>query len=272
MKAFHRLRRLTTETDKYQSFDEVIMNLKNNTILITGGSSGIGLALSRKLVAKNKVIICGRSEQALRNAQAELPHLQIYPCDLSDKNQCIQMVNWIKKEHPALNVLINNAAIVHKEHFLKTGNIVEKAELEMYTNFLAPIRLISQLYPLLTQNQNPSVINITTGLIYTPRADYPFYNATKAALHSFTQVLRKQVEESHVKVIEVMFPAVKTPWHKGKAPKIAIPVEKAVDEMLKGLIKGKPEVRIGGAKLLYVISRIAPKFAFKKVNNIANER
>lgn len=247
------------------------MDLTNNTILITGGSSGIGLELSRQLIAKNKVIICGRSETALRKAQSELPKLIVYQCDLSDKDQCEQMVRWIQKEHPTLNVLINNAAIVHKGHFLKTNNLMEKAELEIHTNFLAPVRLMSLLYPLLEQNQKSSVINITTGLIYTPRADYPFYNATKAALHSFTKVVRKQLEESKVKVIEVMFPAVRTPWHKGSPPKIAISPEEAVHKMIKGLTKGKTEVRVGGAKLLYMVSRIAPKYAFKKVNEIANE-
>ncbi|RED92986.1 SDR family oxidoreductase [Marinoscillum furvescens] len=248
------------------------MDLTNNTILITGGSSGIGLELSRQLVAKNKVIICGRSEKALLKAQAELPKLVVYPCDLSDENQCDQMVKWIQKEHPTLNVLINNAAIVHKEPFLQTANITEKAEQEMRTNFLAPIRLIHLLYPMLQQNEQASIINVTTGLIYTPRADYPFYNATKAALHSFTQVLRKQTEASNVEVIEVMFPAVKTPWHKGSPPKIAISCEEAVTKMIKGLVKGKSEIRVGGAKLLYVISRVAPGFAFKKVNEITNEK
>jgi len=110
-----------------------------------------------------------------------------------------------------------------------------------------------------------------TGLLYRPRADYPFYNATKAVLHSFTQVLRKQTENSKIKIVEVMFPAVKTPWHKGKPPKIAISAEKAVNEMLKGLEKNKKEIRVAGAKMLYMVSRIAPKFAFKKVNSLENE-
>jgi uncharacterized oxidoreductase len=97
---------------------------------------------------------------------------------------------------------------------------------------------------------------------------YPFYNATKAALHSFTQVLRWQNKDKNLKITEVMFPAVDTPWHGGNPPKIAIPVEKAITEMLKGLQKGKPEIRVGGANLLYRVSRIAPGFAMKKVNSL----
>ncbi|MCB0460188.1 MAG: SDR family NAD(P)-dependent oxidoreductase [Flavobacteriaceae bacterium] len=248
------------------------MKLSNHTILITGGSSGIGLELSRRLIEKkNKVIICGRSEEQLQAAQYQIPELEIVKCDISDENQCRHLRDWIGKKFPEVNMLINNAAIVHKTDFFNTDNIIEMAKKEVETNFMAPLRLIHDLFPYIQKNTNPAIINITTGLIYTPRADYPFYNATKAALHSFTQVLRKQTESSNVQIIEVMFPAVKTPWHKGNPPKIAISTEKAVQEMLEGLEKGKSEIRIAGANLLYKISRIAPKFAFKKVNNLKNK-
>ncbi len=245
------------------------MKLSGNTILITGGSSGIGLELSKRLIQNNnKVIICGRSQRKLNEAKKQLPELEIIQCDLSSKTECANLARWITTHHPNINVLINNAALVHKVDFLSTENIMEMAELEVETNFMAPIRLTYALYPHLQKNTNPKIINITSGLVYTPRVDYPFYNATKAALHSFTQVFRKKTKHSNVDTIEVMFPAVKTPWHNGNPPKIAIPTEKAVDDMLKGLEKGIPEIRIAGVKLLYQISRIAPKFAFKKVNSL----
>jgi len=248
------------------------MKLSGNTILITGGSSGIGLECSRQFTQMgNKVLVCGRSIEKLKEAQRQIPGLEIFQCDLSDKNQCNDLVNWIKKEHPKLNLLINNAAIVHKAGFIETDGILKMAEKETETNFLAPIRLINLLYPLLSTNVNPCIVNVTTGLIYSPRADYPFYNATKAALHSFTQILRLQLSKSVVEVIEVIYPAVNTPWHKGNPPKIAISPREAVYEMIKGLKKGKPEIRIAKVKLLYVISRIAPKFASKKINSLNDE-
>lgn len=248
------------------------MKLSGNTILITGGSSGIGLELSKQLSKRNnKVIICGRSEQKLELAKRQIPTLETYLCDLSDKRQCTDFTNCLSEKYPRLNILINNAAIVHKTSFLRTKGILEMAEKEMETNFLAPVRLIHYLYPQLQKNEHAAIINITTGLIYTPRADYPFYNATKAALHSFTQVLRKQAEDSKVSVTEVMFPAVDTPWHQGSPPKIAISVKKAVDEMLKGLEKGKSEIRVAGAALLYQVSRIAPGLAFQKVNSLKDK-
>lgn len=248
------------------------MKLSGNTILITGGSSGIGLTLSKQFIKRNnKVIICGRSKQKLDDAKKQIPELEIFQCDISDKNQCKELARWIIKEHPKLNLLINNAAIVNKTNFLSTNEIIEMAEQEMETNFMAPVRLIHFLYPNMQKNDHPTIINITTGLIYSPRADYPFYNSTKAALHSFTQVFRKQTEMLTVNTIEVMFPAVDTPWHKGNPPQIAISADKAVSEMLIGLEKGKTEIRVAGAKLLYLLSRIAPKFAFKKVNSLQDE-
>ncbi|MEN8193585.1 MAG: SDR family NAD(P)-dependent oxidoreductase [Bacteroidota bacterium] len=248
------------------------MKLLNKTVLITGGSSGIGLELSQQLLRRNnKVIICGRSKQKLLEAQKQLPELKIFQCDLSDKNQTADLADWIKEKHPELDVLINNAAIVHKTSFIEEENILEKVEQEIETNFLAPIRLIKLLYPILNKLNTSAIINITTGLIYAPRADYPFYNATKAALHSFTQTLRMQLNMTNIEVIEVMFPAVKTPWHKGNPPKIAISSQKAVVDMIQGLDKNKSEIRIARVKLLYTISRIAPKFALKKINSLREE-
>ncbi len=246
------------------------MQLSGNTILITGGSSGIGLELSEQLIKrKNKVIVCGRSVPRLKAAKKRLTELEIHSCDISNVDQCEDLLEWVKTNHPELNVLINNAAIVNHIGFLETDYIVDMAEQEIATNFIAPIRLTHLLFPTIQRNSNPAIINITSGLIYVPRVDYPFYNATKAALHSFTQVLRKQTETSGVEIIEAIFPAVNTPWHKGNPPKIAISVNQAVDEMIQGLEKKKPEIRIAKVNLLYKISRLAPGFAFRKLNNLA---
>ncbi|MDF3029105.1 MAG: acr [Fluviicola sp.] len=249
------------------------MNLSGNTILITGGSSGIGLELCKQLVhKKNTVIICGRSLEKLQEAKSQFPEVEIIQCDLADKKQCEELIHRVKSNYSKINVLINNAAIVNKIDFIGTENALEMAENEIAINFLAPLNLIKELYTTLQQNLHPNIITITTGLVYTPRTDYPFYCGTKAALHSFTQVLRKQTENDKVKITEVLFPSVSTPWHKGNPPKMAISPEKAVSQMLKGLEKEKAEIKVGKVKLLYIISRFAPGFAFKKVNSIQNEQ
>ena len=234
------------------------MKLSGNTILITGGSSGIGLEMAKQFSAqKNTIIICGRNKEALLKAQQLVPGIHIYSFDLSIESERIELAARLTKHHPQLNILINNAAIVHRE-----------AVKEIETNLIAPIHLIHLLLPFISVQPNPAIINITTGLVYTPRTLYPIYNATKSALHSFTQVLRAQIKPNPTEIIEVLFPVVNTPWHKGAAPNIAIQPAHAVEKMMSGLEKKQPEIRVGAVKLLYTLHRIAPWFAFRKINQL----
>jgi uncharacterized oxidoreductase len=245
------------------------MTQKRNTILITGGSSGLGLQMAKVFLERgNTVIICSRSTEKLRNAKLALPELITYECDLASREACEEMVAWLTRQHPSLNMLINNAAIVHKEDFVQGDLMIEKLYREVSTNFLAPVVLIKLLFPLLVKQPNAHIVNITTGLVYIPRTIYPFYNSTKTALHAFTQVLRQQLKGSPVKVTEVLFPAVATPWHNGSPPRIAITPEKAVQEMVQQLDACKDEIKVGKVKLLYLLSRLAPAFAFRKLNSI----
>jgi uncharacterized oxidoreductase len=244
------------------------MKLQHQTIVITGGSSGIGLELAKQLLEQNTVIICGRSAAKLTEAKSILPDVHIFQCDLSIEQDRSRLLEWIIVHHPTCNVLVNNAAIVHRTNFIDDPGMLEKAELEIKTNLMAPIALAKLFIPLLGKQQCSAVVNITTGLVYAPRAVYPIYNATKAALHAFTQVLRHQMKGMSTKIIEVMMPAVATPWHNGNVPKIAIPAQQAVHEMIKAIEKGPTEIRIGRVKLLYMISRIAPRLAFTMINRI----
>ncbi len=243
------------------------MKLHNKTILITGGSSGIGLELARILTEKgNQVLICGRSEDKLKEAKKALPEVNIFQCDISQKEGRNILVNWVKELFPECSVLINNAAITHAAHFMEDEIILEKAEAEINTNLMAPIALSKQLYPVLVKNQEAAIVNITTGLIYAPRTIYPIYCATKAALHSFTHVLRAQLENTPIKIIEAIMTVVDTPWHINGAPKIAISPQKAVAEMIRGIEKDQLEIKIHKVKLLSLISRISPKLAFRIIN------
>ena len=172
------------------------MKLSHQTVLITGGSSGIGLELAKQLAARqNTVLICGRSAQRLSDAKVVVPEAQTFQCDISSDSERTKLLQWVKKYHPSCNVLVNNAAIVHKSNFYEDAGIVEAAIREIDTNLVAPIALTKAFLNLFKQQKNSAVINITTGLIYAPRAVYPIYNATKAAVHAFTQVLRHQIRE-----------------------------------------------------------------------------
>ena len=240
--------------------------LKGNTILITGGSSGVGLELAARLSCMgNQVLICGRSAEKLRIAQEQIPGVQTFCCDLGLVSGREQLYRHVLERFPQCTMLINNAAIVHRISFAGEEHAFGRAEEEFAVNLLAPIHLCKLFLPLFQQNKG-HIINISTGLIYAPRASYPFYNATKAALHAFTQVLRMQVPS--IRVSEVMLPVVDTPWHGGQVPASAISAEKAVKGILRGLRSGGPEIRVGKVKLLYFISRIWPALAVRIVNRL----
>jgi uncharacterized oxidoreductase len=242
------------------------MKLQGKTILITGGSSGIGLALARNLSIKNTVIICGRSQQKLDEAKKLMPEIFTFRCDISLPGERANLFQYLRTNHPSINMLINNAAIVHKTNFYTDENIIEKAQAEINTNLIAPI-VLSKIF-LSTASHPATIVNITSGLVYAPRAVYPIYNATKAALHAFTQVLRHQMKNENIRVIEVLMPVVDTPWHQGSAPEIAISPEKAVSEMLKKLENGAVEIKVGAVKFLHLIARLSPRLAFKIINRL----
>lgn len=243
------------------------MHLSNQKILITGGSSGVGLELSKQLIEKgNTILICGRSLDKLLKAKALYPEVEFFQCDLAQTSECERLVEWIKTSHKDLTVLINNAAVVHKEDFLADHFTIDKAELEMQTNFFAPLRLIKKLNEVLTKQVQTAIVNVTTGLVYAPKAKYSIYNSTKAALHAFTQVFRLQNEHTNLKVIEALLPVVDTPWHEGNPPDIAITAQQAAREIIQGIENKQSEIKVGGVKILHLLSRIAPKFALKKIN------
>lgn len=245
------------------------MKLTENTVLITGGSSGIGLETARYLAQNgNTVIICGRSKDKLEQAKKRIPSLHTFQCDISVESECEKLFNWVKKSFPDCNVVINNAALVHKTNFLSDDQMINKAELEIRTNYLGPVTLTKLFVPMLEQIPDSKIIFISTGLVYAPKAAYPIYCSTKAALHSFVQTLRIQMKAGKVGIVEVFMPAVDTPFHEGNPPKIAITAEKAVDEMMEGLRKEEAEIKVAGAKLIYRISRIALSFALKKINEV----
>ncbi|WP_186757528.1 SDR family oxidoreductase [Echinicola salinicaeni] len=243
------------------------MQLHNNTIFITGGSSGIGLELAKRFIEKgNKVLVCGRSKVKLDKAKQMLPELVVYQCDISVKKECRRLFQRISVEYPDCNVLINNAAIVHRTNFHEDEDMVNKAELEIATNLIAPIVLTKLFLPLLLKNSGSYIINISSGLVYSPKAAYPIYNSTKAGLHSFSQTMRMQCEHSSLSLVEVFMPVVDTPWHSGNVPQMAISVDQAVRKMLKGLEKGQMEIKVGKVKMLYWLHRFFPSLASKVIN------
>ncbi len=243
------------------------MKITGNTILITGGSSGIGLALAQRLVMlKNKVIITGRDLQKLEIAQKQTPELYVFACDLAEPKTLGALVQYIKEQHSNINMLVNNAAIQYNYSFAEESNAAAKIDYEIATNLIAPMKLTALLLPLLLKNKGSAVVNVSSGLAIAPKASASVYCASKAAIHSYSKTLRYQLESRGVKVFEIIPPLVATPMTAGRG-KSKITPERLVDEFIKNLSDDQYESYIGKAKLLKVLHRILPNTAELMMKN-----
>ncbi|TRZ39773.1 SDR family NAD(P)-dependent oxidoreductase [Niallia circulans] len=224
------------------------MKLSGNTILITGGSAGIGLAFAERfLKAGNKVIITGRRKNVLQNAQEKYPELITYVSDLNSESDRLSLFNWVSEHHPEVNVLVNNAGIQQRFDVLKADaktnwNYFNN---ELTTNIEAPFHLCMLFAPFFAEKEDAAIINVTSGLAFTPFAIAPIYSATKAALHSFTISLRHQLSHTSVEVIEVAPPAVNTDLGGAGLHTHGEPLDEFADGIFKGLEEGKQEIGYG---------------------------
>ena len=229
------------------------MELKGNTILITGGTSGIGLGFAEALSKLgNKVIICGRREDRLKKINECNPSIITRRCDIGSESDRIDLASWIQKEHSDVNVLINNAGVQTGQK-IAAGLDLQKLRQEVETNFTAPIHLISLLIDHLKTKPNAFIINVSSGLAYVPLAFMPIYCATKAGVHSYTLSLRYLLKDTNVKVFEVAPPAVDTELGHDRRTDAAqshggISVDELMTETLQALKNDEYEAAIGTAK------------------------
>ena len=187
------------------------MKTTGNTILITGGGSGIGRGLAEAFhKLGNKVIIAGRRRQFLDDTIAVNPGMASVVLNIADAADIRKVSAQLAKEHPALNVVIHNAGIMRPEKLLKQPEDLADAEATITTNLLGPIRLTAALLPLLEKQPRATIMTVTSGLAFVPMAMTPTYNATKAAIHSYTQSLRYQLKSTNIEVLELIPPYVQT--------------------------------------------------------------
>lgn len=221
------------------------MRLSGNTIFITGGGSGIGLAFAERFIKSgNQVIICGRREHALQKAKEKFPDIITRKCDLTIESERIALFNWVTTNYPELNVLVNNAGVLQLCNVLKADANYNWSYFnkEIISNLEAPIHLSMLFAPFLAAKGEAAIINVTSGLAFTPLAVTPIYSATKAAMHSFTISLRYQLSTTSVEVIEVVPPAVNTDLN-GTWLKTQIePLDAFADGIFKGLKDGAKEI------------------------------
>ncbi len=182
------------------------MKTSGHTILVTGGSRGIGFSLAKAFMeAGNTVLTCSRSEEHLAEAREQLPGLITRVCDVSDKKQREALFDWVRKEHPECDVLVNNAGI---QRIIDLKNRFSDEEIQ--PNLVAPMHLSSLFIPLFSKKEEAAIMNVSSGLGFVPLSIAPVYCATKAAIHSFTVSLRRQLRDSSIEVFEIIPPIVDT--------------------------------------------------------------
>lgn len=229
------------------------MQTTGNTILITGGGSGIGLALAVKFhKLGNQVIIAGRRKDVLDAAANRYPGMKTAVLDVQDAEAIRKFAANIAQQYPTLNVLINNAGIMKQENLLDSSPELDVAEATINTNLLAPIRLTAALLPLLRKQPQATIMTVSSGLAFVPLALTPTYCATKAAIHSYSQSLRFQLASTNVRVVELIPPYVATELlspHQAKDPN-AMPLDDFISEVMD-ILKNQPDAQEICVKRVY---------------------
>jgi uncharacterized oxidoreductase len=239
------------------------MNLTNNKILITGGATGIGLGLTERFIQEgNTVIICGRRQSVLDEAAGKFPSVITKVCDLSLQSDRTELFEWIEKNHPDLNVLVNNAGI-QNWMAVTDEDFFQRAQNEINTNIEAPLHL-TQLFLNLTSLN--TIINVTSGLSFVPLAKAPVYSATKAFFHSFTLSLRYLLAAKNIEVIEMIPPALNTDLGGKGLHDAAPPVSDFIAAVFQQMKEGKNELTFGFSEAMSKANPEGLQVAFGRLN------
>ena len=245
------------------------MQLGSNTVLVTGGASGIGFALARRfLQAGSAVIICGRRAEKLREAKSVHPELETRVCDLAREDERLALFRWATEEFPRLNVLVNNAGIQLRVS-LSDPHEWQRVRHEIAINLDAAVHLTMLFVPHLREQPRSAIVNVTSGLAFVPLARVPVYCATKAALHSFTRSLRHQLAGTAVGVVEIIPPAVDTDLGGPGLHTFGVPVDELADAVMPRIEAGETEIAYGFAEKASRGSRDEVEALFQRMNEPA---
>ncbi|KAF3886787.1 MULTISPECIES: SDR family oxidoreductase [Nostocales] len=233
------------------------MKTTHNTVLITGGTSGIGLALAKRFLRQgNTVIVTGTNAKKAEAVKSQLPTVTVDLTDMRDR----QALRNLASRYPDVNVLINNAGIQYNYNFADPGIGYDLIETELDINLISPLYLTKLFLPQLLSQPSAAIINVSSGLGIVPKQSAPIYCASKAALHSFTKTLRWQLEGTSVRVFEIIAPMVDTAMTQGRG-RDKISPEVLVEEFWSNFVQNRYEMRIGKTKLLFVLQRFMPAIA-----------
>jgi uncharacterized oxidoreductase len=249
------------------------MKLSGRTILITGGSAGIGLAFALKfLELGNEVIITGRRQAVLDEVRAQHPRIHTIQSDIANPEQIAELAAQVKADFPTLDVLMNNAGVGAAMNLTAPASDLAALTSEVDINLGGVIRMTSALIDILTANRG-TIINVSSGLAFVPLPSNAIYSATKAAVHSYTQSLRFQLETSGVEVIELMPPAVRTDMTDEFAEHgiSMISTDELVNQTFAALRAGKAEIRPGQSRQLAFLRRLAPNFVNRQLWKVSKQ-
>ena len=237
------------------------MNTSGNTVLITGGGTGIGFCIAEEFVKSgNEVIICGRREEKLREAKAKLPQIHTKTCDVSKPKDREELFNWVTSKFTGINVLVNNAGVQRMIDLKEGITELAKHENEVDINLASTIQLSAYFIPTFMHREEAAILNVSSGLAFIPLAMMPIYCATKAAMHSFSISLRHQLKDTPVKVFEIIPPTVDTELDKGTRAQRnmtyrGIPPSEVAVATMNALAADRFECAVGQAQGLMDASR-----------------
>jgi len=242
------------------------MELNKRTVVVTGGASGIGLAIAARFYrAGSTVIVCGRREDKLREALVACPGLDMRVADVSTADARIEFRDLITREYPSVDVLVNNAGIQRRVSLLD-DEPWEKTHDEIAINVEAPIHLSHLFIPHFRRQPRAAIVNVTSGLSFAPLANVPIYCATKAALHSFTLSLRHQLRDTAIEVVEIVPPAVDTDLGGPGLHTFGVDVNEFADAVMGRVAAGEQEVGYGFAEQSRHASREQLDATFERMN------
>ncbi|NEE03570.1 SDR family oxidoreductase [Phytoactinopolyspora halotolerans] len=240
------------------------MKITGNTVLVAGGTSGIGRGLAVRLhEAGNHVIVAGRRRELLDELVAEHEGMEAEAFDITDPNSIRQLFETVTGKYPDLNVVFAMAGVMRPEKVLDPDSL-DVAELTVATNLLGPIRLVYAFAPFLASQPDAAILTVTSGLAYVPLPLTPTYSATKAAVHSYTESLREQLRDTSVQVIEIAPPLTRTTLM-GSATdnENAMPLEEFLTEVMS-LLESQPDAR-------QILVERVKRQRFAEVNGIYDE-
>jgi len=238
-------------------------SIKNKTIVITGGTSGVGREFVKQLYNENQIIVVARDTKRLKQLKEEFKLITPYGFDLSDTSHYQKLAENILANHQVIDLLINNTAVQYTPKLLDNAFDYQTITTEININFKAVCSLCYLLLPALLQAKpGGTILNINSGLAIAPKTNSAIYCATKSALNTFSNCLAYQLESTSVNVAQAFLPLVDTPMTATRTQKKIAPF-RVVEEILAGLVQGKSQIDVGKVKFLRLLSQVVPPLARK---------